>query len=351
MKLYLENGYADMKAILKLPYPFIFVVGGRGTGKTYGACKELLQLPAGEKFLLLRRTAEEADIISSTEFSPFTPIINDNPNMKPIYSGNIAHVKSISGAWYAEPDYSGILKPVGAPIGYYGALTTIHKTRGFSMEDVTILLYDEFIPENHVHALRSEGEAFLNAYETINRNRELKGKAPLKCLCLSNANKLGSPIFTALGIMNSIDKMIMQGKSECYLPDRGVAIIRLQNSAISSAKAQTALYKAAGAGDFANMAIKNDFDSTTYLYVKREPIEEYRLIADFANEIYLYKHKNKNWWYISRHKRGTCKKHYAGDEMSVKRLKRELTSFFDCWLRGNVSFEDYYCKYFLTNAL
>ena len=45
MNVYLPNGYADMGKIMSLPYPLIFVIGGRGTGKTYGACKELLALP------------------------------------------------------------------------------------------------------------------------------------------------------------------------------------------------------------------------------------------------------------------------------------------------------------------
>lgn len=352
MNLYLENGYADMHKILNLPYPFIFCVGGRGTGKTYGACRELLQLPAGERFLFMRRTAEECDMIATTEFSPFAPVVADNPEeFPPIYSGKIPNVKAISGAWRAEVDDNGILKPAGAPIGYYAALTTIHKTRGFSMETVTTLLYDEFIPEKHVHAIRAEGDAFLNAVETVGRNRELQGKKPLKVLCLSNANKLASPIFQALGIMDKVDKMTMHGKSECLLPDRGIAIIRLRDSQISAAKANTSLYKASAAGDFADMALKNDFDSTTYLYVHREPIDEYRLIAEYDGDIYIYRHKSKNWWYISRHMRGTVKKHYTSDDMSRKRMKRELQQLFDCWIRGNISFEDYYCKYALQLAL
>lgn len=351
MNLYLNNGYADMHSIMSWPYPFVFVVGGRGTGKTYGACRELLQLPKGNKFLFLRRTAEECDMIAATDFSPFQPVINDSPDLGELVSGNIPHVKSIYGAWWGERDEDGILKPVGAPIGYYGALTTIHKTRGFYMSDVTVMLYDEFIPESHVHAIRAEGEAFLNAVETIGRNRELKGLPPLKVVCLSNANKLASPIFQALGILDRVDKMVMRGQSQCLLPERGIAVIRLQDSAISAAKAGTALYKAAASGDFKSMALDNDYDSNTYLYVRREPIEEYRLIAEYDDDIYIYRHKAKVWFYVSRHKRGTTKRRYTSDEMGRKRMKRELFPFFDAWLHGNVSFEDYYCKHVLTNAI
>ena len=352
MNLYEPSGYADMKKIMSLPYPFIFVVGGRATGKTYGACKELLALPENEKFLFMRRTGDEAELISSNDFSPFNPVVADNPEKyPPMYTGNIQHVKGITAAWKAEPDEKGNLKPVGAPLGYFGALTTIYKTRGFSMEDVTVLLYDEFIPEKHVHQIRNEGECFLNAIETISRNRELKGKKPLKVVCLSNANKLSSPIFVSLGIMENVERMIMRGQTECFLPERGIAIIRLQDSKISAAKGKTALYKAANSKDFIDMALKNDFDSSTNLYIKREPIDEYRIVASIDDDVFIYRHKNELRFYVSRHKRGTPKSAYLLDDMSVRRLKREQSLFFDCWLRGRVSFEDYYTKYMLTNCL
>lgn len=40
MKLYLDNGYVNMSAIIELGLPFNFVVAGRGTGKTYGTLKQ-----------------------------------------------------------------------------------------------------------------------------------------------------------------------------------------------------------------------------------------------------------------------------------------------------------------------
>ena len=39
MGLYLPNGYVDIRWILAQGLPFNFLVGGRGTGKTYGALK------------------------------------------------------------------------------------------------------------------------------------------------------------------------------------------------------------------------------------------------------------------------------------------------------------------------
>ena len=43
MNLYTADGYADMSAIYNIDVPFIFVIGGRGTGKTYGILKYVLE--------------------------------------------------------------------------------------------------------------------------------------------------------------------------------------------------------------------------------------------------------------------------------------------------------------------
>ena len=55
MKLYNKNGYADMHSIINIPVPFILCIGGRGTGKTYGAFVELLD--NYQPFIYLRLTA------------------------------------------------------------------------------------------------------------------------------------------------------------------------------------------------------------------------------------------------------------------------------------------------------
>ena len=358
MNIYLNNGFADMHKIMSLPYPLIFVIGGRGTGKTYGAVKEILDLPPDEKFFFLRRTQDEADTISYTDFSPFQPVINDNPDKyRQVVVQKIPHVKNISGVWYGELNDESVLVPTGDAIGYIGALSTIHKIRGFNMESVTMGVFDEFIPEKHVSSFRggggSEGDALLNAIETIARNRELLGKKPFKMVCLSNANSIASPVFQSLGIIDMVNKMAMKGKQECILPERGIAVFIFRDSPISAAKQNTSLYKAAQDGDFATMALKNDFEASTYLYIQQQPLQEYRIIANWADDVYIYRHKNSfpAKYYVTRHKSGTPKRNYHDDEMSKKRFKRNEQVFLNAWLAGNVSFSDYYCKYVLTNIL
>lgn len=348
MSYYLKSGYADMNKLINLKYPFIFILGGRGTGKTYGACEYLLKHDI--KFMFLRRMQQEADAISNPEFSPFAPVLGDNPALRPITLDNIPGVKNIRGVYHAALNESGTLSPEGDAIGYVGALNTISSIRGFSGEQIELVIYDEFIPEKNARAIKAEGDAFLNCYETINRNRELKGKPPLKIVSMTNANKMSSPIFVALGITDHIDNMTRKGRECCFLDDRGIAIIKLRNSPISDRKKTTALYRAAASEDFRRMSLQNDFDTTTYLYVHPEPLEEYRIVAQYE-DVFIYRHKARSHYYISRHCSGHPKQKYVAEQFSQKRMKKDLVPMFDAWLRGNISFQDYYCKLILTDSL
>ena len=49
MGLYLESGYANMHDIMNKDDTFVFVIGPRGSGKTYGALLEILE--SGKKFI------------------------------------------------------------------------------------------------------------------------------------------------------------------------------------------------------------------------------------------------------------------------------------------------------------
>ena len=348
MNYYSDNGYIDMEKIMSIPCPFIFLVHGRGTGKTYGICDFLIR-HIGEKFLFMRRTQTEADTISFTDFSPFQPVLEDNPDYPRLMVQGLPNVKNIAGVYRAELK-DGKQVPDGDPVGYIGALSTIANVRGFNGEQIKYWIYDEFIPERGSRTIRDEGDRILNCYETLNRNRELKGKLPLKAVFLSNANRMDSPVFQSLGILDRVDQMTMRGQSECILHDRGIAILKLRESPISKKKAETALYKATGSGDFQEMALLNSFSTDTYLYCKREPIIEYTPIFMYE-DLTVYKHKSKKYYYVTRHKSGSMLKQYFDEEFSRKRFKREQRGFLDGWISGQISFEDVYCKTKMIQAL
>lgn len=329
MSIYLNNGYVDIDKILSYGLPFNFIVGGRGTGKTYGALQSAYK--TDRRFILMRRTQAQCDLINKPEFNPYKTI-----NMDLLLD---IHVKSISKYNAKIVEYENDDEKI---LGYTCALSTIANMRGFDASDVTLLIYDEFIPEKHERALKNEGTAFLNAYETINRNREIKGDAPLQVLCLANAFNIANPIFLELGLVGRCEKMRNNG-NELYIDrDRGILIALLQNSRISTAKADTALYRLSS-GNYSRMALSNDFVYNNTDNIKSLSLKEFILMCT-VGEISIYKHKSNRSYYVSEHRTGTAVT-YKSDEVDLLRYRRNQGLIFvNAYMRNKIVFENMLTK-------
>ena len=263
---YTKDGYIDVdKTLQKDDSTFIFMVGARGIGKTFGFLKYVIDHEM--KFIYMRRTQTQIDMIKSAELNPFKSLRSE---LGDAYSFIMKSVnKNITGVYRVATDENGIEKPYGPPIGYMLALSTVSNIRGFDASDVDILLYDEFISERHEKPIQSEGTAFLNAIETIGRNRELKGKKPLRVICLSNSSNLANPIFTELKIITAAEKMLQKKQDMKKIPERDLSLYILHDSPISKKKSKTSLYKLAGDdSDFSQMSLKNDFNKEFFGQVK-----------------------------------------------------------------------------------
>ena len=247
MRIYDSSGYVNVKGILAEGYPFNFLVGGRGTGKTYTSLKVAKE--ESMLFMLMRRTQSQADLISKPEFSVFKPLNNDLH-----WDVQVKSISKYNSMFYEENTDGSII-----PIGYTCALSTISNMRGFDASDIKLLIYDEFIPEKHERLLKHEADAIFNAYETMNRNREIKGYEPIQMICLANANDITNPLFESLRLIKIADKM-QKGNTDRWTDDkRGIQLVMLHRSPISRLKSQTALYNLTEGSDFSSMAIENDF--------------------------------------------------------------------------------------------
>lgn len=369
MKLYQENGYVNIRGIIETGLPFLFVVGGRGTGKTYTALKTVIEDKI--KFMLMRRTQAQADLISKPEFSPFKALNNDlgwNIITRPVskynaaiyqdeevpngYCGdqlvNCPAVDNASGITVSLEDMSAEPAHTKWSIlrGYTGALSTMSNVRGFDSQDVQLLIYDEFIPERHERPIKNEGAALLNAYETINRNRELQGRKPLQMLCMANANDLSNPIFLELGLVGKAERMKRKGQEVSIDQRRGIGIFMLSNSPISGAKKDTALYRLTTGSEFERMALENDFAEREYSEVKHRPLQEYRPEVA-VGELCIYSHKTTGRLYVSTHFSGSPPTYTAG-EQDLKRFRRSWGWIYQEDMAGNIDFEEVFCRILLT---
>lgn len=315
--LYTVEGYVNINYVDSANVPFNILIGGRGTGKTFGTLKYLIE--NNRRVIYLRRSDVQNRICSSTATTPYKSVC---ASLGVEYKINKDVVKTL----YIGTD----------AYAYFMALSTFHNIRGFDSSDVTDIVFDEFIPEIGSRPIPNEAESLFNAYETINRNRELNGISPVKLWMLSNANTIVSPLLSSLNLVSVISRM-SKCKSEKYIDsERGVQLIILNKSPISEKKMETALYKVAG-GRFTDMSIHNDFGYKD-VKIKSFSFNELRPIARLG-DISFYSINNYTEIYASFHSHGDMLQYY-NDSVGVNRFLQEQHDIYVAFKIGEMIFEN-----------
>lgn len=330
--LYLPSGYVNCGSVLDLDTPFIFGWGGRGIGKTYGMLKELYS--RGYCFAYMRNIQNEIDLACSRDGNVFRPL-NDDYGWA-VVPERIRGTKYV-GAFYNAEEVEGGLEPVGAPIGYGLALASVARIRGFSLDNVEVVFFDEFIPELHTRKITALGEAFLNAYETINRNRELKGRDPLKVVCMANANRVDNDLFLEFGLVTRAYEMQKKRLDFWQDKERGITLINFAESPISKAKKNTALYRFAGSdSDFSAMALSNEFGYDDR-FIQSRNLKPYKKLCN-VGEIDIYQHRDGAGYYVRPAKQ--INSQYDCTERGLKSARYHYGWLNGAWLDGSIYFEN-----------
>lgn len=328
INLFLDSGYLDIDSIVKAGYPFTIIVGARGVGKTYGVLT--WSVDHRKKIILMRRTQSIIDLLKTEEFSPYKSINEDQ--------GREIRLKSINK--YSSGIYDD--QNGGELLGYTAALSTFTNIRGFDASDVDILYYDEFIPEKHDRPIKGEAEAFLNAYETVNRNRELKGMKPVQAVLTANANRADNPIFVYLGLVSIMERMKRQHKTIYRDDRRGILLINVEASPISEQKNQTALYRLTSGSDFQKMATENEFAFDDFGQIGARDLREFNPLVSIG-ELTIYRHKSRKEYYCCQHESGSPD-HYGASEREIEAFQGRYWRLYNYYLDGFVWFSAYIDK-------
>lgn len=280
-KIYTDAGWVNWDYIMSQEESIISVVGARGTGKTYGLFKWLIEHK--QKFIYLRRLKSQLEECRKDAGNPFKKLNTDLVmNIRPFpLAGSVA---------FNYDERNGETAAVGV------ALSVVANIRGVDYSDFDYIVFDEFISSEGERPIKNEFQAFLNFYETVNRNRELEGKPAVKAVLLGNANKISNPYFTGWHCMKRVLKMIIGGQMVWRSDDKTRMIILLLDSPISAHKQDTVLYRNANQ-DFIKMALDNAF-RTDETVIKSEPLKEFIHIVSIG-EIGIYKHKADRRYYVS----------------------------------------------------
>jgi len=280
-KIYDADGWVNWDYLCSRPAAFTAVVGARGVGKTYGLIRKLVR--EKKKFLYLRRLKSQLDQCAKLEGNPFRKINTDmDLDIRPFPSGGMV--------LFRYDDKEGEIAAAGV------ALSVVANIRGVDFSNYDYIVFDEFIESAGERPIKNEFQAFLNFYETVNRNRELEGKPAVKMFMLGNANTLINPYFSGWHFMKTALRMIAGGQMVWNSPDQSRMIVLLVNSPISKQKQDTALYQNAS-DDFISMALDNAF-RTDETNIRSEPLTEYQHIVS-VGEIGIYRHKSERRYYVS----------------------------------------------------
>lgn len=345
-KLYIQDGasrgYLNIPWIISLPADVFLIIGGRGTGKTYGFLKEWISRKWS--CIFLRRLGTQLDIVKKNEYSPFVKLNKDNAWQTFLYNEG----KNITGIYhhYTEDD-KGKQSPAGFRYGFMSALNVFQNVRGFDGSDYDYIIYDEFIPQRNERLLKGEADAIFNMYETCNRNRELEGQKPMKLFCLSNSDDITHPLLMQLKVVKQLEKMHRTGKEVYIDQERRLCVIYLQHSPISAAKQnKTVIGRLTKGTTFGGMAYENTFDEDMCTNIKSENLQEYKPVCT-VGECTIYKHKSKRHYYVSAHTMGSPVEysiHYA----SLERFRRQESSIIEAYFDGHILYEDYYLESLLS---
>ncbi|MBO5869657.1 MAG: phage DNA encapsidation protein [Clostridia bacterium] len=328
-KIYTAEGWVNWEYLYSQTRLFCDVVGSRGTGKTYGLLKYAVENDL--TFILLRRLQSQIQTIAGgSESNPFSKLNRDNDwTIQPIR-------KSGQTCFYStETDEKGKIKATGRCLGYAMALSTVSTIRGGDWSNVDIIIFDEHIAMIGERPIKDEFNCFLHFVETVNRNRELLGQAPVKVFLLGNANQLCNPYYSGWGFMKTALKMIRGGQMLYRSKNGDRIMVLLLNSPISKRKKETALYQTEN-NDFIRNAIDNAFftDATN---IKSEKINGMSHIVS-VGDIGIYRMKN-GMYYVSE----TVQKnnYYNGQGIELTMVRKRYCLFPDLYLYGGIQFENY----------
>ena len=229
---------------------FNFIIGSRGSGKTYGSLKfgieNWLKAKAKGKtynFMYVRRFQTELDKLTKARNGRlFMAVQKEFPDLNLTAESNI-------------------LKCNGEVIGYSVPLSTASILKSDAFPYVGDIIFDEFIIDSHgsYHYLRDEVTKFLDLYETVSRGRDVR------VWFLSNAVSLTNPYFDYF----HLDKP-HNGDIQRFGKSKEILVQNLAPPELIELRKKSRFGKIIAGSDYAEYAFDNDWllDNTDFVELK-----------------------------------------------------------------------------------
>ena len=240
--------YYSRNDLLSYNALFSFVVGERGTGKTYQfkdwAISDFIK--NGNQFVYVRRY--------KTEFKDIGNFFDDIMKKYPEHEFKIAH-----GKFYIDDKIAGFYIPLSVAI----------TKKSVAYPNVNKIGFDEFILEKStIHYLPNEVSAFLGLYETIARDRN-----NVRVMFMANSVTLINPYFLFFDLQVNKSKRFWTFKNN----DLVVELTDLQD--FKEHKKQTRFAKIIDGTAFSKYSIDGDFVTDNYEFIENKSPNSYYMFT------------------------------------------------------------------------
>lgn len=233
--------YYSFDKIMSYNATYMFVVGARGLGKTYGAKKfvirDALRTNGDNQFIYLRRYTKELEGRGTF----FADIEHEFPDYDLRVNGKIAE--------YSPRRTRGDKKRSWFLMGYFMALSTAQKQKSVAYPKVKTILYDEFIIEKGaLHYLPNESKVFNDLFSTVDRYKD-----KTRVIFMANAVSITNPYFLAY-------KIRPDQEGEIVIRGGGfIACHFVESSEFGTAVYETKFGKFIAGTEYADFAVENVF--------------------------------------------------------------------------------------------
>lgn len=203
--------YYDFSRVMSYNAVYMFIVGARGLGKTYGAKKLAIKkaIHNREQFIYLRRYASELEYFHTF----FADIQHEFPNWDFRVEGGKAYM--------AHVDTRDKKPRPWILIGYAIPLSSSQQFKSVAFPEVTSIIFDEFVLDKGVtQYLPSEARKFNDFYSTVDRNKD-----KTRVYFLANALSITNPYFIEYQILPNRD-----GSDEIILRKNGFIVAHFPDS-------------------------------------------------------------------------------------------------------------------------
>lgn len=334
--------YYDIRDDLKAyPGAWCYLVWSkRGVGKTYSTLRMCIE--EKKKFVFIKRTIEDVKLLCASakrkdidfDISPFVPLNRD-------FGWNIVPVKIEKGiAGFYNCNEEG--EPAGSPVGYCIALTIASEVKGFDMSECDYMIFDEFIPKQYERVSRNEGDALLDIYMTISRDRIERGRGELKLICLANATSINNPVFLVLEVMDTAAKMDVNQTEFVFLEDKSILLHETKSDAKNENREKTGIEKAMENTAWGDMSFSGQFAYDDFSNVQHIRLKNYQPLCAYIykrQEVYIYQ---KDGYYFATKSKAKVNMYNLNRENDQKRF------FFDyigrlreACIEDHMKFEEY----------